>query len=91
MSIELPEARILAQQLDASLKGKTIKSFDLQDVERMMKIGFINKDLSEFEAIKGKTIESAKSRGNTIRVKLSDAMNLLIAPEYGGVITFLPR
>jgi len=90
MSIELPEARILAQQLEVSLVGKTIKSYDLQDVERMMHIGFINKNLSDFEAIKDKTVESAKSRGNTIMVKLSDSMNLLIAPEYGGVITYLP-
>ena len=91
MSIELPEARILAQQLDASLKGKTIKLFDLRDVERMMQIGFVNKNISDFEAIKDKTVESAKSRGNTIRVQLSDSMNLLIAPEYGGVITYLPE
>jgi len=91
MSIELPEARILAQQLDSTLVGKTIKSYDLRDIERMMRIGFVNKDLSEYEAINEKTVESAKSRGNTIRVKLSDSMNLLIAPEYGGVITYLPE
>ena len=91
MSIELPEARILAQQLDASLLGKTIKSYDLRDVERMMQVGFMNKDLSDFEALKNKMVKSAKSRGNTIRVQLTDSMNLLIAPEYGGVITYLPE
>ena len=91
MSIELPEARILAQQLDSAIVGKTIKSYDIKDVERMMKIGFVNKDLSDYEAINEKTVESAKSRGNTIRVKLFDSMNLLIAPEYGGVITYLPE
>ena len=82
MSIELPEARILAQQLDASLLGKIIKSYDLRDVERMMKIGFVNKDLSDFEALKDKMVKSAKSRGNTIRVQLTDSMNLLIAPAF---------
>jgi formamidopyrimidine-DNA glycosylase len=91
MSIELPEARILAQQLDASLMGKTIKSYDLRDVERMMQIGFVNKNLSDFETLKDKMVKSAKSRGNTIRVQLTDSMNLLIAPEYGGVVTYLPE
>lgn len=91
MSIELPEARILAKQLDVVLKGKTIKSYDLRDVDKMKRIGFVNKNLQDFEVIKGKIVVSAVSRGNTIRVKLSDSMNLLIAPEYGGVITYLPE
>ena len=90
MSIELPEARILAHQLDDALKGKVIKAYDLQDIERMTKTGFINKDPSDFNAIKGKSVMGAISRGNTIRLQLSDSMNLLIAPEYGGVITYIP-
>jgi formamidopyrimidine-DNA glycosylase len=89
MSIELPEARILAQQLDETLSGKTIKSYDLKDVDRMIRIGFINKNTSDFENIVGKTVFSAVSRGNTIRMKLNDPMNILIAPEYGGVITYI--
>lgn len=91
MSIELPEARILAEQLNKELKGKTIETYDLRDVDRMIKIGFVNKNPTDFEAIKGKTIMGAVSRGNTIRIKLSDSMNLLIAPEYGGVVTYLPK
>jgi formamidopyrimidine-DNA glycosylase len=89
MSIELPEARILAQQLDQTITGKTIKEYDLKDVERMIKIGFFNKDLSEFKPIKDKKVIGATSRGNTIRVQLSDEMNILIGPEYGGVLTYL--
>ncbi|MBD3206120.1 hypothetical protein GF319_07225 [Candidatus Bathyarchaeota archaeon] len=89
MSIELPEAKVLAQQLNDAIIGLTIESYDLQDVERMMKIGFINKNLSDFKSLVGKRVEEVLSRGNTIRVKLSDKMNLLIAPEYGGVISFL--
>lgn len=91
MSIELPEARILSNQLDTSLKGKTIRSFELQDVDRMMQIGFINKNLSDFDSISGKIVLGSVSRGNTIRVQLSESMNLLIAPEYGGVITYLSK
>ena len=89
MSIELPEARILAQQLDQAITGKTIKEYDLKDVERMIKVGFLNKDLSEFKPIKDKKVLGATSRGNTIRVQLSDEMNILIGPEYGGVLTYL--
>lgn len=89
MSIELPEARILAQQLDDTIKGKTIKSYDLKDVGRMMKIGFVNKNLADFEEIIGKTVIGAVSSGNTIRLQLSGSMNLLIAPEYGGILTYL--
>ena len=89
MSIELPEARILAQQLDEALKGKVIEAYDLRDIERMIKIGFINKNLSNFDAIKGNSLLRAISRGNTIRLQLSGSMNLLIAPEYGGVITYV--
>ena len=89
MSIELPEARIFAQQLDKELTGKTIKDYDLKDVDRMMRIGFVNKNIFDFDSIRGKTVKSAVSRGNTIRVQLSDEMNLLIGPEYGGLITYL--
>lgn len=89
MSIELPEAKVLAHQLNDAIIGLTIESYDLQDVERMMKIGFINKNLSDFKLLVGKRVEEVLSRGNTIRVKLSDKINLLIAPEYGGVISFL--
>ncbi len=89
MSIELPEARILAEQLEESIVGKVIEAYDLRDVERMTRIGFVNKDLSDFESLIGRMIERVESRGNTIRVKLDGFMNLLLAPEYGGVITFL--
>jgi len=65
------------------------RSFTGSNANGMMKIGFVNKDLSEFKPIIGKTVESAASRGNTIKVKLSGSMNLLLAPEYGGVITYV--
>ncbi len=89
MSIELPEARILAEQLDTSLKDRVIEAYDLMDVERMMKIGFINKELCDFHSLIGRTMLSAVSRGNTIKVRMDGCMNLLISPEYGGVITLI--
>ena len=88
MSIELPEAQILAEQMNSELKGKTIESYDLQDYERMQRIGFINKDLTTYQHIIGRTVESVTSSGNTIRVKLDEEMNLLLAPEYGGKVLY---
>jgi formamidopyrimidine-DNA glycosylase len=88
MSFEYPEAKIVARQLDNTIRGKIIKNYDLKDYERIHKIGFINKDLSQFARLKGRTIEGASSRGNTIRIKLNGNMNLLLAPEYGGYILY---
>lgn len=88
MSIELPEAHILASQMNENLVGKIIMSYNLKDVERMKKIGFVNRNLVEFNDLIQKTIVSVSSRGNTIRVKLSQNMNLLIGPEYGGKVLY---
>jgi formamidopyrimidine-DNA glycosylase len=85
VSIELPEARILAAQMNEALPGKTVESYDLRDIERMVKIGFI-RNVSDFGDLVGRKITGVASRGNTIRVCLDGGMNLLIGPEYGGVI-----
>lgn len=88
MSIELPEANILAKQMNEELPGKEIKSWYLQDYERLQKVGFLNKDIRVFDQlIKGK-IKSVTSRGNGIRVILNNNSNLLLSPEYGGKIHF---
>ena len=84
MSVELPEALILAEQMNEELKGKRIAACQLRDTDRMQRIGFINKDLTDFDRLVGGGIESAASRGNTILVKLDNGMNLIITPEYGG-------
>ena len=88
MSFEYPEARLLAGQLDATIKGKKIESYDLKDYEKIHRIGFINRDLDDFKRLIGRTILGAGSSGNTIRIRLNDGMNLLLAPEYGGVILY---
>jgi hypothetical protein len=51
MSIELPEAIILAGQMNTELVGKQVSSFQLQDYERLQKIGFLNKNISEFDQL----------------------------------------
>jgi len=88
MSIELPEAQILASQMDKELRGKRVKSYLLQNYEKLQKIGFVNKDIKAFGQLVNGKIESITSRGNVIRVKLDNNTNLLLSPEYGGRITF---
>ena len=85
MSIELPEAHIFATQMNEALRGKKVESYDLRDIERMVKIGFI-RSVSDFGDLVGRRITGVTSRGNTIRVRLDGGVNLLIGPEYGGVI-----
>lgn len=91
MSIEYPEARILARQLDETLRGRRIESYDLKDYEKLIRIGFINRNLDDFKQLVGRRVEGAGSSGNTIRVKLDGGVNLMLAPEYGGVVLYHPR
>lgn len=88
MSIELPEAKILSKQMSKELRGKQIWACQLQDYEKLQKIGLINKNLSDFDRLAGGRIESVSSRGNVIRMKLDNGMNLILAPEYGGRILY---
>jgi len=88
MSIELPEAKILAEQMNKELRGKHVKSYHLQDCERLQKIGMMDKDTKSFDKLIDGKIESVTSRGNVIRVKLNNGMNLILGPEYGGIISY---
>ena len=88
MSIELPEAQILAEQINKELRGKRIKSYRLQDYERLQRIGMLDKDTKSFDQLVDGKIEFVTSRGNVIRVKLDNGMNLILAPEYGGEVFY---
>lgn len=88
MSIELPEARILARQMDEELRGKRIGSCSLEDYKRLQRAGFLNKDVRDFDQLVDGRIERVMSRGNVIKVELDNGMNLLIAPEYGGRVLY---
>lgn len=88
MSIELPEARILAEQMNKELRGKRVKSYQLRDIEKLQKIGFVNKDTKAFSQFIHGKIESVTSRGNVIRVKLDNGTNLILSPEYGGKVSY---
>ena len=91
MSIELPEVTILAKQMNEVLIGKKIVRYKLQDYERLQKIGFINKQISDFDQLRGQTISSISCRGNTIIIKLEFDINLVLAPEYGGTLLYHPN
>ena len=88
MSVELPEAQILSEQLDKELLQKQIKSFHLQDYQKLQRIGFLNKDIRAFDNLVNRKVVSVVSRGNVIRVKLDQRLNLVLAPEYGGRILY---
>jgi len=88
MSIELPETRILAEQMNKELRGKRIWHYHLRDCERLQKTGFINKDTKAFDQLVNREVESVTSRGNAILVKLDSKMNIILAPEYGGEIFY---
>lgn len=88
MSIELPEAKILASQMNKELLGKRITSYQLQDCEKLQKIGLLDKDTKSFNQLINGIITSVSSRGNTILVKLDNGSDLILAPEYGGQIFY---
>ena len=88
MSVELPEANILSQQMNIEFKGKEISGCHLLDYQRLQRIGFVNKNVSDFNRLLGARIKFVVSRGNVIRVGLNEGMNLILAPEYGGRILF---
>ena len=91
MSIELPEAQILGEQMREVLVGKVAESYDVKDYEKLIKIGFMNKNLNDYKALIGRKIESITYRGNVNVVKFDKGMNLVICPEYGGIVRYTEK
>jgi formamidopyrimidine-DNA glycosylase len=88
MSVELPEAKILAEQMNHELRDKRVKSYLLKDCERLQRIGMMDKDLTSFNQLVDGKIETVASRGNVIHVKFDNGANLILGPEYGGEIFY---
>jgi formamidopyrimidine-DNA glycosylase len=88
VSVELPEAKILAEQMSQQLSGKQVKSFLVKDCERLQRIGMMDKDLTSFNQLVNSKIETIASRGNVILVKFDNGANLILGPEYGGEIFY---
>jgi len=88
MSIELPEALIVGGQMNKELRGKEIESYALANYEKLQKATFINKRIEDFKQLVGGRIDSVVSRGTVIRSDLDNDRNLLLAPEYGGIVRY---
>jgi formamidopyrimidine-DNA glycosylase len=91
MSIELPEAKILADQMDRELRGKRVQHVSLKDCEKLQRLGFVNKNARSFDGLVNGKVESVTSRGNVLLVKLGNKMNLVLAPEYGGIVQYYAK
>jgi len=90
MSVECTEAHILADQMNKEVIGKTIEAFEVQNIGQLQVKGFISKNMV-LEQIVGGKILAVTARGNTILLKLSNCWNLVLAPEYGGIIQLYTR
>ena len=88
MSVELPEAQILAEQMTDTLLEKKIKSYDIQDSAKLQKIGFMNKKLKDYARLVGCKVKEITHRGNTIRIQMNKKMNLVLCPDYGAKILY---
>jgi len=88
VSVELPETHILADQMMQSLLEKKIKTYDLQDYKKLQQVGFINRDLKDYDRLVGCIIRSITHRGNVIRVQMNKKMNLVLCPDYGAEILY---
>jgi formamidopyrimidine-DNA glycosylase len=91
MSIEMPEATILASEMQNELPGRVVSGFGLQGADKLQQMGFFNRDPAEFERIVGRTVGSVVSRGNTMIMSLTGDRRLILFPEYGGEIFFLEK
>ncbi|MFX1481607.1 MAG: DNA-formamidopyrimidine glycosylase family protein [Promethearchaeota archaeon] len=88
MSVELPEALILAEQMANTIVEKKIKSVDVRDFEKLQKVGFMNKSVKDYDRLVGCKIKSINQRGNVIRIQMNKKMNLVLCPDYGANILF---
>jgi hypothetical protein len=62
LSIELPEAIILGEQLSKVLPGKQIQSCTPRDYDKMQKIGFMNRDLGDYDRLVEGIVELVRAR-----------------------------
>jgi formamidopyrimidine-DNA glycosylase len=85
---ELPEFVILAGQVNATLKGKTIQRGQLGNSPH--KFVWYNRSHGEFEALtKGKTVGEARAKGKWLFVPLEPGYVLLLG-ECGGRMLYHP-
>jgi len=88
VSVELPETQILAEQMTSTILEKKIKSYDIQDYDKLQCVGFMNKDLKDYDRLIGCKVKSISHRGNVIRIQMNKKMNLVLCPDYGAKILY---
>jgi len=88
MSIELPEAKILTDQMNQQVLGKYVKSCQTHESKGLQRIGMLESDLTVFNQLLGAKIEQIVSRGNVILVKFDNKKDLVIGLEYGGELFY---
>ena len=89
MSFELPEALVLANQMNSELRNKTIQYFEITDYEKHQKDNWFNRDISYLENLINNTIISVESLNSIILINFKTEHVLLIGPEYGGEIRYI--
>ncbi len=89
MSVEIPEAIILTNQMNEVLPGKIVNSCVIADFEKLQRIGFMNKDISTYDRLVGSSISQINTKGNVIVIKFNTEQNLVYGPEYGGMVQFI--
>ncbi|MHA2176281.1 MAG: DNA-formamidopyrimidine glycosylase family protein [Candidatus Hodarchaeales archaeon] len=88
MSVEIPEAYILTNQMNEVLPGKIVNSCVLADYEKLQRIGFMNKDISDYNRLIGSRIKHILSKGNVLLIQFNTQLNLVYGPEYGGLVQY---
>ena len=88
MSVELPEAKILAEQMNQQVLGKQVKSCQTQESKGLQRIGMLEPDLTVFDQLVNAKIEQIIARGNVIVVKFDNKLDLVVGLEYGGELFY---
>lgn len=88
MSVELPEAKILSEQMNQLVLGKQVKLCQTQESKGLQRIGMLEPDLTVFNQLVNAKIEQICSRGNVIVVKFDNSLDLIIGLEYGGELFY---
>lgn len=88
MSVELPEATILSEQLSQQVLGKQVKSYETQESKGLQRVGMLEPDLTVFDQLVETKIDKIVSRGNVLVIKFDNKLDLIIGLEYGGELFY---
>ena len=88
MSVELPEAKNLAEQMNQQVLGKQVKTCQTEESKGLQRIGMLEPDLTVFDTLVGAKIDEIAARGNVILVKFDNNMVLVVGLEYGGELFY---